>query len=141
MITPSYFSTVPLSTALDALTGCVPGTTIMPDRIFEVAELLERPVKFVRVFDPETYSEEELFDKMFSGVSIPKSALFIIPDFALPNALRFDGTDLKAAIMDADEFFFDSDAVFIWPKEGRVAVYHHEGGYFHVPPARSSRRA
>jgi hypothetical protein len=140
MIKNLFFQNIELSTAEEALKKCLPGSSIMPDRISDAARTLNIEVRFVRIPQWEiqetgvdVYSKLELFDLMFSGVEIPASELIFIPDFILPGkALRYSGGQLREAIARLPHFVFDLDAIFLWPESRRISVFHHGGGFFHV---------
>jgi len=136
---------------VSALEAVLPGSSIMPGRIFEAAKKLGVDVEFIAIqrweeqeAGKEAYSQLELFDRLFADVPIPSSNLIFIPDCALPtHALAYSGNDLRGAIGSLKDIIFDSDAVFLWPESNRISVFHHSGGFFHVrlpPPDRLTPR-
>ncbi len=142
---PEYFpfKIVPISEASDALSKILPNAPLLsPDKIFSVAESRLLSPEFVRLenwdaqeFGNDIYSKAEIFDLMFRERP-PESQLFFLPDDILSlqkgTALSYIGTNLREAILNFPRFVFDSDAVFVWPNENQVSVFHHGGGFFHV---------
>jgi hypothetical protein len=85
---------------------------------------------------PGLYSRMELFDRVFSEVSIPASEVILITDDSFPITVReplfFRGEGLCQFIAAQPGFIFDGDVVFIWPQAQLISVFHHDGTFAHI---------
>jgi hypothetical protein len=133
-VNPSFIQ-CNIAVAQAALSCCIPGGSLLPDRIFEIAKELDPHLHFQRIPDSENLSKLQLFDLIFLDRTISPSRVFVIADGLLPgSAYTLEGWKLREAVLTDELFLFDGDVLFIWPEVAMMTVYHHEGGYFHVAP-------
>lgn len=85
---------------------------------------------------PGLYTKMELFDRVFSGATIPRGAVILITDDCFPIIAREPflcrGESLREFVAACPHFVFDGDVVFIWPEARYISVFHHEGTFAHI---------
>jgi len=124
-----------IRSAKEALSRCIPGGSLSPDDIYEVAQREGYSPAFKQIASADLLSKEALFDAVFSEHAPPSGKVFVLADGGLPDfAFSYEGSRLREAVLATPEFLFDGDLLFVWPNCGRVSVFHHEGGCFHVHP-------
>jgi hypothetical protein len=142
--------------AHEALSLVLPGarmnaaSDLTPATIFEMVDL-ERVVVDSGVIPQweergrrlRTYSNVELFDRIFVNAPIDSGEVIIVTDQCFPTNSREPffcrGETLRQWILDHERFIFDDDVILIWAETRRITVFHHEGTFAHVRPAKPSQ--